>query len=173
MKLQIEPATLDDLPQLADLLAELFALEPYFTPDRAKQLRGLRLIIERPEAGCILVVREGPKILGMVNLLYTVSTAEGGPAILMEDFIVRAERRGGGLGTQLLEHALQLARARGATRITLLTDGNNAGGIRFYQRHGFTLSSMVPMRLHLPANEPSTTTSPVPSPRNRAKKSSG
>ena len=91
MKQKIEPATLDDLPQLADLLGELFALEPYFTPDRAKQLRGLRLIIERPEAGCILVVREGPKILAMVNLLYTVSTAEGGPAILMEDFIVRAD----------------------------------------------------------------------------------
>ncbi len=149
MKPHIEPATLDDLPQLADLLGELFALEPYFTPDRAKQLRGLRLIIERPEAGCILVVRQGPKIFGMVNLLYTVSTVEGGPAILMEDFIVRAENRGQGLGTQLLEHVVQFARARGMTRITLLTDGNNAGGIRFYQRHDFTLSSMVPMRLHL------------------------
>jgi GNAT superfamily N-acetyltransferase len=149
MKRQIEPATLQDVPQLAELLGELFALEPYFTPDREKQSRGLRLIIERPERGCILVLREGPKILAMVNLLYTVSTAEGGPAILLEDFIVRAEHRGGGLGTQLLEHAVQLARGRGATRITLLTDGNNAGGIRFYQRHGFTLSSMVPMRLHL------------------------
>lgn len=153
MSHQIEPATLDDLPQLADLLGELFALEPYFTPDRAKQLRGLRLIIERPEAGCILVIRKGPKILGMVNLLYTVSTVEGGPAILMEDFIVRAENRGQGLGTQLLEHAVQFARARGNTRITLLTDGNNAGGIRFYQRHDFTLSSMVPMRLRLGARK--------------------
>lgn len=149
MKTTIEPATLDDVAQLADLLGELFALEPYFTPDRAKQLRGLRLIIEHPETGCILVMRDGPKILAMVNLLYTVSTAEGGPAILMEDFIVHAEHRGAGLGTQLLEHAVKLARARGMTRITLLTDGNNAGGIRFYQRHSFMLSSMVPMRLHL------------------------
>ncbi len=149
MKQHIEPATLDDLPQLADLLGELFALEPYFTPDRAKQLRGLRLIIERPEAGCIFVVREGKNILGMVNLLYTVSTAEGGPAILMEDFIVQAEHRGRGLGTKLLEHVIEFARGRDMTRITLLTDGNNAGGIRFYHRHDFTLSSMVPMRLHL------------------------
>jgi ribosomal protein S18 acetylase RimI-like enzyme len=149
MKHKIEPATEEDIPQLADLLGELFALEPYFKPDRAKQLIGLKLIIERPEVGCILVLREGKQVLGMVNLLYTVSTAEGGPAILMEDLIVRAEHRAGGLGTKLLEYAVQLAKDRGMTRITLLTDGNNAGAIRFYQRHGFRLSSMVPMRRHL------------------------
>ena len=149
MKHKIETATLEDIPQLAELLGELFALEPYFTPDRAKQSRGLKLIIEHPETGCILVLREGPRILAMVNLLYTVSTAEGGPALLMEDFIVREGHRGGGLGTQLLERAVQIAKDRGFTRITLLTDGNNAGGIRFYQRHDFTLSSMVPMRLRL------------------------
>lgn len=149
MKHKIEPATVEDIPQLADLLGELFALEPYFEPNRDKQLRGLKLIIEQPETGCILVLREGKTVLAMVNLLFTVSTAEGGPAVLMEDLIVRAENRAGGLGTQLLEHAVEFAKARGMTRITLLTDGNNAGAIRFYQRHGFRLSSMVPMRRHL------------------------
>ena len=150
---KIGPATVDEIPQLADLLGDLFALEPYFKPDRAKQLRALQLIIEKPETGFIMVLREGEQVLAMVNLLFTVSTAEGGPAVLMEDFIVRAEHRGTGLGSQLLEHAIQFAKDKGFTRITLLTDGNNAGGIHFYQKHGFSLSSMVPMRLHLTAEK--------------------
>jgi len=36
-------AAADDLPQLADLLAELFTLESDFRPDRDRQLRGLSL----------------------------------------------------------------------------------------------------------------------------------
>jgi hypothetical protein len=36
--LRIEPATLEDLPLLADLLADLFAHEPDFHPDQAKQM---------------------------------------------------------------------------------------------------------------------------------------
>jgi ribosomal protein S18 acetylase RimI-like enzyme len=150
-KRKIEPATPGDVLQLAELLGELFALEPDFRPDRAKQLRGLRSIIKRPKTGCILVVREGKQILGMVNLLFTISTAEGGPAVLMEDLIVRAEHRGAGLGTKLMKHAIKFARAKGCTRITLLTSEHNAGAIRFYKRHGFKASTMVPMRLHLRA----------------------
>ena len=47
----IEQATLEDLPQLTDLLEELFTQESDFTPDRSKQMRGLRLILEQPAAG--------------------------------------------------------------------------------------------------------------------------
>ena len=44
-KLRIEPATLDDLPALVDMLMELFALEADFEPDREKQQTGLRLVL--------------------------------------------------------------------------------------------------------------------------------
>jgi ribosomal protein S18 acetylase RimI-like enzyme len=97
-----------------------------------------------------LVVREGREILGMVNLLFTISTAEGSPVVLMEDLIIHSKRRGKGLGSQLLEHAIKFAQGRGLSRITLLTEGANSKAIKFYQRHGFTSSTMVPMRLHLP-----------------------
>jgi hypothetical protein len=44
----LEQATLEDLPQLTDLLIELFTQEGDFEPNRAKQMRGLRLILEQP-----------------------------------------------------------------------------------------------------------------------------
>jgi hypothetical protein len=42
----IEPATLEDIAQLTDLLTTLFTQEADFQPDRAKQEQGLRMIIE-------------------------------------------------------------------------------------------------------------------------------
>ena len=47
----ITPANLTDVPQLADLLNLLFTQEADFTPDREKQERGLRLIIESAHVG--------------------------------------------------------------------------------------------------------------------------
>jgi hypothetical protein len=90
----ITPALLADLPQLADLLAELFAQEADFTPDRTRQERALALIIGAPQLGMIFVAREDDQLLGMVSLLFTVSTAEGGPVCWLEDLVVRSPRRG-------------------------------------------------------------------------------
>lgn len=51
MKISIDFATSADLGALADLLAELFTLESDFRPEREKQLRGLRLILDNPQIG--------------------------------------------------------------------------------------------------------------------------
>src|SRR5580698_8780351 len=103
----IEQATLEDLPQLSELLYDLFTQEADFAPNRAKQLRGLRLILEQPNRGRIFVLRLNGVILGMINLLFTISTAEGGFVILLEDVIVHREQRGQGLGDKLLKHAIE------------------------------------------------------------------
>jgi GNAT superfamily N-acetyltransferase len=145
----IEPATPDDIPLLADLLAVLFMQEADFRPDREKQVRGLRLILDSPGVGTIFVARDGREVVGMVSLLFTVSTAEGGPVCWLEDMVVRPDRRGSGLGGRLLGHALGYARAQHFTRITLLTDRDNEGAIRFYQRQGFQRSAMTVLRLSL------------------------
>ena len=91
-------AGVDDLPQLADLLAELFTLEGDFSPDRDQQMRGLQAILDNPDTGCLFVLRLDGKIAGMANALITVSTAEGGRVLLLEDVIVRKAHRGSGLG---------------------------------------------------------------------------
>jgi len=146
---QIEPATLGDIPALADLLAVLFTQEADFRPNREKQERGLRLIIESPDVGVIFTAREGGEIVGMVSLLFTVSTAEGGRACWLEDMVVRPDLRCGGLGSRLLQTVIDYARSNGFARITLLTDQVNEGAIRFYGRHGFKPSEMKTLRLHL------------------------
>lgn len=61
---KIEPATPGDVPELVELLNLLFTQEADFKPDRAKQERGLRLIIGSPNVGVILAARDGGPVLG-------------------------------------------------------------------------------------------------------------
>jgi GNAT superfamily N-acetyltransferase len=152
-QLPIEPATIDDLPQLADLLYDLFSHEADFVPNREKQLRGLRLLLEQPSRGRIFVMRSGTRIIGMINLLITISTAEGGFVLILEDLVVHRDHRAQGYGSRLLEHALGYARAKEFLRITLLTDRLENRAREFYERHGFRQSGMVPMRYYFNAQE--------------------
>lgn len=145
----IEQATMEDLPQMVDLLYDLFSHEGDFIPDRAKQERGLQLILEQPSRGRIFVYRWNERIIGMVNLLFTISTAEGGFVVLLEDVIVHHEFRGRGVGTQILKHAMEYARRKEFLRITLLTDRINEEGHEFFTRLGFFKSNMIPLRLSL------------------------
>jgi len=145
----IEQATMEDLPQMVDLLYELFGQEGDFVPDRMKQERGLRLILEQPSRGRIFVYRWNETIVGMVNLLFTISTAEGGFVVLLEDVIVRVDYRGRGVGSQLLKHAIEYARKKEFLRMTLLTDRINAEGQAFFEKLGFFKSQMIPLRLPL------------------------
>jgi GNAT superfamily N-acetyltransferase len=142
-------ATQADLPVLCELLHVLFSQETEVTPDRDAQHRGLAHIIADPRVGTILVAHDHDAIVGMVNLLYTESTALGARVALLEDMVVLPAARGKGFGTLLLQSAFQAARAQGCRRITLLTDAKNAAAQRFYKRHGFDTSSMVPLRLQL------------------------
>jgi GNAT superfamily N-acetyltransferase len=132
--LRIEPATLDDLPELTELLRDLFQQEADFQPDPEKQMRGLRLILEQPARGRIFVLRNERMIIGMINLLITISTAEGGFVLVLEDLVVHRDHRGSGYGSRLLEHAIGFAREKKFLRITLLTD-NPEEMRKFYLKH--------------------------------------
>jgi GNAT superfamily N-acetyltransferase len=149
IKVQIRQATLSDVPQLCGLLEVLFAQEADFMPDVERQTRGLHMIIEKPEIGRIYCAAHEASIVGMISILYTVSTAEGGRAAWMEDMVVHPDWRGHRIGEQLLQSAVEKAREAGCNRITLLTDTDNAAAIRFYSRAGFTRSSMIPLRLKI------------------------
>jgi GNAT superfamily N-acetyltransferase len=145
-KPRVEMATLDDLPALTELVMDLFATSGDFIPDREVQERGLRLILEQPSRGRIVVVRNGDRIFGMVNMLFTISTARGGFVILMEDVVIHPHHRGQGYGTMLLDHVIEFAKQKNFLRITLLTDKISAESQEFFRKQGFEYSNMIPMR---------------------------
>lgn len=149
--MNISPATVSDIPELCELLELLFSEEAEFHANRAVQSAGLRQIMESPDRGQILVLRNATSVIGMVNLLFTISTALGGRVAILEDMVIHPAQRGNGGGSRLLQAAINFARSAECRRITLLTDRSNESAQRFYRRHGFRMSAMVPLRLFLTA----------------------
>jgi len=147
--LRIESATIEDLPQLTEMLFDLFSHETDFQPDMDKHERGLRLLLEQPNRGRIFVLRTSAGLVGMINLLITISTAEGGFVLLLEDLVIRREHRGMRYGTMLLQHAIEFARQKNFLRITCLTDKLEDQSRKFFIKNGFYQSEMIPLRLLL------------------------
>ena len=143
---RVEPATIEDLPALTELVMDLFSRSGDFKPDQVAQERGLRLILEQPNRGRIFVVRNNDRIFGMINILFTISTARGGFVILMEDVVIHPDHRGQGYGAMLVDYVVEFAKQKNFKRITVLTDKMSADCQDFFRKHGFEYSNMVPMR---------------------------
>jgi GNAT superfamily N-acetyltransferase len=140
--MEIARASIDDIPQLCLLLDLLFEQEAEFTPDHERQVIGLSAIMETPAVGDIFLARKEGRVIGMVSLLYSVSTALGAPVALLEDMVIAPGERGLGVGSALISRALEYAEKKGCKRVTLLTDHDNVHAQQFYQKQGFEPSSM-------------------------------
>lgn len=143
---RVQPATIEDLPELVQLVEELMTLQTDFSPDPKAHELGLSMILEQPNRGRIFVLRSESRIFGMVNLLFTISTAMGGMVILLEDFIIHPDYRGQGFGSQLIQHVIDFAKKKNFKRITLLADKLGSNSQNFFKKQGFNFAHMVPMR---------------------------
>lgn len=149
MSLALGTARSADLPQLVELLGILFTQEAELSPEPDKQRRALELILADPSRARIYVAREGDRVLAIAALHFTTSTAEGGRVAGLEDCVVHPEHRRQGVGEKLLGYVLEQAKAEGALRVMLLTDGDNVVAQALYRKLGFAPSSMLAMRLRL------------------------
>ena len=136
-----------DIPQLVELLKELFTIEADFDFDEDKQARGLNLLL-KSEKDCILVAEllSDNKVLGMCTVQTLISTAEGGAVGLLEDLVVAADFRHQGIGAKLLAEAVNWAECQGLKRLQLLADKNNLPALNFYQKQGWNSTQLVCLR---------------------------
>lgn len=126
---------------MADLLAELFAIEDDFSVDPIKQIRALSMLLESNDAILLVAEHEG-EVIGMVSLQFLISTAIGGRSGLIEDLVVAGTHRGSGVGTRLIESLVDAARIKGIERLSLGADRRNLPALTFYEKHGFSASRM-------------------------------
>ena len=143
----IRTAKPSDIPQLVELLKELFIIEADFDFDEDKQAHGLNLLLNS-DKDCILVAQllNDNKVLGMCTVQTLISTAEGGPVGLLEDLVVAAEFRNQGIGAKLLVEAVNWAECQGLKRLQLLADKNNLPALNFYQKQGWNSTQLVCLR---------------------------
>jgi GNAT superfamily N-acetyltransferase len=75
---------------------------------------------------------------GVLQLRFRFSVWRAAPDAWIEDLFVRADARRAGVGDALIAIAIDQAAERGAKRIELDTNEDNAGALALYERHGFT-----------------------------------
>ena len=130
--IRIRPAAEADLPELVELLRQLFELEQDFEPDASKQQAGLSLMLESPFAE-LLVAECGGRVAGFCGVQLQISTAMGSYAAQIEDLVLHPEFRRRGIGSRLLDAAGAWAKQRGARRLQLNCDDQNLPAMRFYE----------------------------------------
>lgn len=143
--LTLRKARTQDLEQLTALLKLLFTIEADFSFNAAKQRQGLALMLDN-DRGCILVAEEAGRIIGMCTGQVVISTAEGGPAVLVEDVVVESGHRGRGVGRDLMAAMAGWGLEQGATRLQLMADKNNFPALSFYQNLGWRMTALICLR---------------------------
>ncbi len=138
----IRPAIHEDIEAMVSLLKELFGIETDFAIDHDRQKSGLAILLDEPDS-IALVAEYNDAIVGMCTVQTVISTAEGGPAGLLEDMIVHSGFRRMGVGEMLLAAAEKWAGEHGLSRFQLLTDCRNKSALLFYRSQGWQKTNMV------------------------------
>lgn len=147
MPTTLRKARQQDLEQLTALLRLLFTIEADFSFNAQTQRQGLAMLLD-DDRGCILVAEEAGQVIGMCTGQVVISTAEGGPAVLVEDMVVDPAHQGCGIGRALMNTMAGWALEQGATRLQLLADKNNPPALDFYARLGWRRTALICLRQH-------------------------
>lgn len=131
-------ATIDDEAGVIDLLQELSSTSemPGDSSDNWQEVAmKFREVVKNNELGTVLVAETDGNLVGLITLSYPVAIRFGGIYTSIEEFIVREQVRGRGVGGQLLEAAVAEATARGCNEVQV--NRPSELGYPLYLRHGF------------------------------------
>ena len=127
--------------QVADaiLVAELLDRfnREYDTPTPGPAVLATRL--EALLAGdSVVALIAGEPAVGLALVTMRPHVWYDGPVALLDELYVVPDRRGQGIGTQLLRAAEEECRRRGGQLLEINVDGEDSDARRFYERHGYT-----------------------------------
>lgn len=139
----IRPCQPEDIMSLREIAAasygdSRFYADPHFDRQRVDELYALW--IERSCSGYAKQVFVAEANGAPSGFITCDVTDEGDGSIGLIG--VAESQRGSGIGSRLIETALDWFATNGAARVSVVTQGRNLGAQRFYQRAGFTTSNM-------------------------------
>lgn len=141
----IRRASREDILSLIPLLRILFSIEEDFTFDAKKQQKGLDLLIEQ-HSSAVFIAEYNRETVGMVTGQLLISTAEGGPALVVEDLVVEPHHRNKKIARSLLQALGNWAEEKGAYRMQLLADTSNKEALSFYKKCDWTQTKLICLR---------------------------
>ncbi|WP_329121995.1 GNAT family N-acetyltransferase [Streptomyces sp. NBC_01353] len=137
----LRPATRAELPAVLALLSgEETVVDPDAVVVTTAYERAFAEIDGDPRNEMLVLV-DGELVVGCLQATYIPGLGKGGAErALIEVVRVRADRRGGGLGRELMARAVERARARGCALVQLTSNKERTEAHRFYASLGFARS---------------------------------
>lgn len=147
--LEIRPAVEADLPAIVAMLADDPLGATRESPnDLTPYQHALGRLSADPNQHLMVAVR-GDRIVGTLQLSVIPGLSRRGAVrSIIEAVRIHAEERGSGLGTQLIQWAVDESRRQNCQLVQLTSDATRIDAHRFYERFGFT-ASHVGFKLHL------------------------
>ncbi|HEY9371424.1 GNAT family N-acetyltransferase [Streptomyces sp.] len=141
----LRPAVRAELPAVLALLAdEDRVVDPASVTVTEAYERAFAAVAEDSRNEVLVLVDEADPagtVLGCLQATYIPGLGKGGAErALIEAVRVRADRRGGGLGRELMRLAVERARGRGCALVQLTSDKRRTEAHRFYASLGFARS---------------------------------
>lgn len=149
--LEFREATRSDLPAIVRMLAHdrLGGTREEFTDPLPAAYFNAFEHIEADPNNLLLVAMRDDRVVGTLQLTFTPSLSyRGGWRATVESVRTDESLRGQGIGTALMNHAIELSKRKGCVLIQLSTHNTRTDAQRFYTRLGFT-ASHVGMKLSL------------------------
>jgi GNAT superfamily N-acetyltransferase len=137
----IRPATEDDIGAIVNLLADdPLGSTRETTDDLAPYHAAYARVAADPGQHLVVAERAG-RIVGTLQLtLIPGLSRRGATRSIIEGVRVASTERGSGLGTTLLEWAVEQSRRLGVNLVQLTSDATRTDAHRFYERLGFVQS---------------------------------
>lgn len=142
----------EDAPRLAPLIHAL-AIEEGVEPADVEDIANIVGALLQSGASDFLIATANDEPIGCLQIAYRLSTWEALPYAYLEDFYLAPKARGRGVGTKLLDYALQRAEGQNASHIALDVRNANTAAQRLYTRFGFTHSESSLWKRPLPLGE--------------------
>ncbi|GHB03126.1 GNAT family N-acetyltransferase [Streptomyces termitum] len=141
--LQIRPAAPADLPAIVAMLADdpLGALRE--SPDDLAPYRAAFARLADDPNQRLVVAERGGKVVGTLQLTIVPGLSRrGATRSIIEGVRIHSEERGSGLGTLLVEWAVEESRRLECVLVQLTSDATRTDAHRFYERLGFEASHL-------------------------------
>ncbi|MFG2877967.1 GNAT family N-acetyltransferase [Streptomyces sp. NPDC048337] len=135
-------ATREDLPAVLALLAdEERVVDPASIVVGEAHERAFAAIGADPRNEMLVLTEPEGNVIGCLQLTYIPGLGQDGrERALVEAVRIRPDRRGGGLGAELMALAVDRARERGCGLVQLTSNKRRGAAHRFYERLGFARS---------------------------------
>lgn len=134
--LQIQTVESGDLEPIVRLLRAQLEEHDIVLTGEALQ-RATQGLIEDHRVGRILAARLDGELVGVAVISFLWTLEHGGHTAWLDEVYVEPARRGSGIGKQLVEAAMQVARDSGCIALDLEVDAGHEVAERLYERVGF------------------------------------